>query len=68
VSISSAGRWAEGRWRPGADETVINSDLTIALRASGAVYAYSRNLGDTGSITVMYARRPASGAEPSPAP
>jgi len=67
ITVAGAGTWTDGRWRPDAAEPLLTSDLTVALRASGAVYAYSRIEGAAyGSVTALFARYlPPTGA-PTP--
>ena len=63
VAITSRG---PGDWglevarRPitGADVSIVNSDLESAAAVAGAVWAYTRSLGNSqGSVTVLFQRR-----------
>ncbi len=50
--------WEDLTWRPGAPETTFDrfGDLGRALEGAGARFAYTRLLGDGGSITVLLPR------------
>lgn len=69
VSISGTGDWPDGTWSPSNPAELLNADVTGALAAAGAAYAYTRRLGDdAGSVTALFRRaRPATRA-PTPAP
>ena len=60
VTVASAGRWGpEGTWRGGDDDAqpLVDRRVEAALAVSGAVFAYTRSLGeDRGSVTVLFPR------------
>ena len=62
LTVLGAGEWApEIVWVPGATvEAPDYANLGIALRQSEAVFAYSRDLSDGGSISVVYPRLPST--------
>jgi hypothetical protein len=60
VTIRSGGDWSpEATWDPAAprDGSLVSSDLEAALTVASAAWAYTRDLGGEGSVTVLYPRR-----------
>ena len=61
------GDWGGDVARPpvsGAAPPLVSADFEAAAAAAGAVWAYTRNLGnDTGSVTILFARRSRAAAE-----
>jgi hypothetical protein len=60
VTIRSGGDWSpDATWDPSAfhDGSLVSSDLEAALTAASAAWAYTRDLGGEGSVTVLYPRR-----------
>jgi hypothetical protein len=60
VTIRSSGDWSpEATWDPAAphDGSLVSSNLEAALTAASAAWAYARDLGGEGSVTVLYTRR-----------
>ena len=59
ITVRGGGSWDDGTWRPGTDpSTDALREVGPAAGAAGAVYGYSRNLGDEGSVTVFLPRLP----------
>jgi len=58
VTVRGAGNWnPEWVWPRGAGAAgKVYSNIESALPASGAAYAYSRDLGEHGSLTVLFPR------------
>jgi hypothetical protein len=58
VTVRGKGNWApEWTWHPGGSSANrIYANVEHAAANSGAVYAYSRNLKEGGSITVFFPR------------
>jgi hypothetical protein len=67
ITVAGPGRWTDARWQPGAAEQLLTFDLTVALRASGALYSYSRMTNaDDGSVTALFARHLPPSDAPTP--
>lgn len=62
VTVKGPGRWSDDAWRSGQGPT-HGLLANVAPRAddAGAVYAYTRDLGGEGSVTVFLPRRPRGG-------
>ena len=61
ITVRGAGAWNDDRWRAGqGPATGLLRDVGPAAEAAGAVYAYARDLGDEGSVTVFLPRLPES--------
>jgi hypothetical protein len=59
VSVRGAVAWDDDVWRPGTEPTTLSlRDIGVAAGAAGAAYAYERNLGPEGSVTVFLPRLP----------
>jgi len=57
ITVRGAGSWDDDVWLPGTELTTASlRDITVAAGAAGAAYAYERNLGPEGSITVFLPR------------
>ena len=60
ITVASEGDWRpEGTWRGGDDDAqpLVDRRVEAALAVSGAVFAYTRSLGeDRGSVTVLFPR------------
>jgi hypothetical protein len=59
VTIKSAGDWSpETTWDSVGehDGSLVSHDLENALTVASAAWAYTRELGDEGSVTVLFAR------------
>jgi hypothetical protein len=59
VTIRSAGDWSpQTTWDPVAerDGSLVSHDLENALNVASASWAYTRELGDEGSVTVLFPR------------
>jgi hypothetical protein len=57
VTVQGAGSWDDEIWRPGSQPSTASlREVGPAAEAAGAVYAYARNLGPKGSITVFLPR------------
>ena len=59
VTIRSAGDWnPETTWDPVTehDGSLVSHDLENALSVASAAWAYTRELGDEGSVTVLFPR------------
>lgn len=52
VTVSAAGGWPETVW-----PDLVGDEIAGAAAAAGAVAGYSRDLGDSGSVTVFFTRR-----------
>jgi hypothetical protein len=64
ITIRGAGDWTpEATWRPTSpgSSTLLNPDLDAAAHRAGAVFAYTRQIGDEGSVTVYFPRLRADG-------
>jgi len=59
ITVRGGGTWDDDTWRPGTElSTDALREVVPAAEAAGAVYVYSRNLGDEGSVTVFLPRLP----------
>jgi hypothetical protein len=59
ITVRGGGSWDDDTWRPGTEPTTATlRGVGSAAGAAGAVYAYTRNLGDEGSVTVFLPRLP----------
>ena len=59
ITVSGGGSWDDEIWRAGSDPTTgLCEGVGPAAERAGAVYAYSRDLGDEGSVTVFLPRLP----------
>ncbi len=59
ITVRGAGSWDDDVWRPGTEPTTTSlRELGRAAQAAGAVYAYERDLGPEGSVTVFLRRLP----------
>jgi hypothetical protein len=59
ITVRGAGSWDDDVWRPGTESTTASlRELGPAAHAAGAVYAYERDLGPEGSVTVFLPRLP----------
>ena len=59
ITVRGAGAWDDDVWRPGTEPTTASlREIGRAARAAGAVYAYERDLGPEGSVTVFLPRLP----------
>jgi len=59
ITVRGAGSWDDDVWRPGIESTTGSlRELGPAAHAAGAVYAYERDLGPEGSVTVFLPRLP----------
>jgi hypothetical protein len=57
ISVRGGGSWDDEAWREGvAPASGLLEDVGPVARAAGAVYAYARNLGAEGSVTVFLPR------------
>jgi hypothetical protein len=57
ISIRGGGTWDDEAWREGeAPASGLLADVGPDAKAAGAVYAYARNLGAEGSVTVFLPR------------
>jgi hypothetical protein len=59
ITVRGGGSWDEEVWRAGhRPATGLFEGLGPAAARAGAVYAYARDLGDEGSVTVFLPRLP----------
>jgi hypothetical protein len=59
VTVRGAGVWEDDLWRAGQGApTGLLGNVGPSAGAAGAIYVYSRNLGDEGSVTAFLPRRP----------
>ena len=59
ITVRGGGSGDDDTWRPGSEpSTGTLREVGTAAGAAGAVYGYSRNLGDEGSVTVFLLRFP----------
>jgi hypothetical protein len=59
ITVRGSGSWDDDVWRPGTEPTTTSlRELGPAAHAAGAVYAYERDLGPEGSVTVFLPRLP----------
>jgi hypothetical protein len=59
VTVRGAGVWEDDLWRAGQGATTgLLGNVGPAAVAAGAIYVYSRNLGDEGSVTAFLPRLP----------
>jgi hypothetical protein len=59
LTIRSAGDWSpETTWDPVAEQdgSLVSHDLENALNVASASWAYTRELGNEGSVTVLFPR------------
>jgi hypothetical protein len=58
VTVTGPGRWADDVWRAGEGPTRgLLTNVGPRADDAGAVYAYTRDLGDGGAVTVFLPRR-----------
>ena len=57
VTVKGPGTWADDRWRAGQGPTTgLLCNVGPAAETAGAVFAYTRDLGAEGSVTVFLPR------------
>ena len=57
LTVRGSGTWADRTWWPGAAEYGPLDDLWAAAERGGWTYGWMRDLGDGGSVTLLYRRR-----------
>jgi hypothetical protein len=59
ITLRGGGSWDDDVWRRGTEPTTASlRELGPAAQAAGGVYAYERDLGPEGSVTVFLPRLP----------
>jgi hypothetical protein len=58
VTVAGVGEWSrEVSWKPDVDDVaLVNDDVTLAARAAGVRWGYTRAFADGGSVTVLFPR------------